>query len=149
MADAPTIREPGTPAEWSAYYALRWQVLRQPWKQSPGSERDEDDAEAWHRAAFDVAGTLVGCARLHRRADGQAQVRYMAVAESGRGRGVGGMLLAELERVAGGQGFTSIVLEARTNAVGFYARAGYHDDGPGHRLFGEIEHRVMKKTINH
>ena len=35
------IRSPSQTSEYNAYYSLRWQVLRAPWKQAKGSEKDE------------------------------------------------------------------------------------------------------------
>lgn len=41
------------------------------------------------------------------------------------GRGVGSVLLAELEGYARGQGFSELRLQSSLNAMGFYERAGY------------------------
>ena len=41
----PLFTPPRTPAEWAAYYHLRYAVLRQPWQQPPGSERVPADDE--------------------------------------------------------------------------------------------------------
>ena len=62
-----------------AYYAFRWQILREPWNQPPGSEKDEFESRAIHLAAWDDAGRLIGIGRLHRVAENYGQVRYMAV----------------------------------------------------------------------
>ena len=37
------IRSPKTTDEWQEYYDLRYRVLRQPWNQPRGSERNEGD----------------------------------------------------------------------------------------------------------
>ena len=97
-----TVRAPQTPDEWTAYFALRYAVLRQPWGQPPGSERADDDDQptTCHAAAFAPNGTLVGVGRLHMTSDNQGQLRYMAVAAETRGAGVGSAILQHLE-VAG------------------------------------------------
>ena len=102
-----------------AYYELRWRVLRKPWGQPFGSERDELDDAATHVAGYDEAKRLVCVGRLHAVETGVGQVRYMAVEEPLRGRGLGQAVLDELERLAKRQGMSVIVLDARESAVGF------------------------------
>ncbi|GIV56898.1 MAG: hypothetical protein KatS3mg040_1666 [Candidatus Kapaibacterium sp.] len=140
------IRAPSSPSEWEAYYALRYRILRQPWDQPPGSERDELEPIACHRAAIEQStGRIVGCGRIHRRDDGTAQIRYMAVEEGYRNLGIGSLLLESLEEWAVEQGFRTIVLYARRPAVAFYERYGYRIVAPAHTLFGAIEHVLMQK----
>ena len=83
------IRSPESESEFVAYYELRWRVLRKPWGQPFGSERDELDATATHVAGYDEAKRLVCVGRLHAVETGVGQVRYMAVEEPMRGRGLG------------------------------------------------------------
>jgi len=142
------IRSPETDTEFEAYYDLRWRVLRQPWGQSPGSERDELDDDATHVAGYDEVKGLVCVGRLHAVETGVGQVRYMAVEEPLRGRGLGQAVLNELERLAKRQGMSVIVLDAREAAVGFYRRNGYEAVGEGHVLFGEVRHSKMRKRLD-
>ena len=130
-----------------AYYELRWRVLRMPWGQPSGSERDELDDAATHVAGFDEVKRLVCVGRLHAVETGVGQVRYMAVEESLRGLGLGQAVLDELERLAKRQGISVIVLDARESAVGFYRRNGYEAVGEGHVLFDEVRHSKMKKKF--
>ena len=142
------IRSPETDTEFEAYYDLRWRVLRQPWGQSSGSERDELDDDAAHVAGYDEVKGLVCVGRLHAVETGVGQVRYMAVEEPLRGRGLGQAVLDELERLAKRQGMSVIVLDAREAAVGFYRRNGYEAVGEGHVLFGEVRHSKMRKRLD-
>ena len=130
-----------------AYYELRWRVLRKPWGQPFGSERDELDDAATHVAGYDEVKRLVCVGRLHTVETGVGQVRYMAVEESLRGLGLGHAVLDELERLAKRQGISVIVLDARESAVGFYRRNGYEAVGDGHVLFDEVRHSKMKKKF--
>ena len=51
-------------------------------------------------------------------------------------RGVGAVLLAELERLAAGRGLTRLQLKASLNAEPFYQASGYASDGPGVHQIG-------------
>lgn len=140
------IRAPATPDEWDAYYALRYRVLRQPWGAPPGSEKDQLEARAIHRIAVDTStGRIVGCGRIHLRPDGIAQIRFMAVDEHYRGRGIGSMLLSNLEQWARDHAIPTIVLYARSTAVEFYRNHGYRVIEQAHTLYGAIEHVLMQK----
>ncbi|MEJ2362384.1 MAG: thioesterase, partial [Gammaproteobacteria bacterium] len=39
-----TYKSPQTKQEWQAYFDLRWRILRAPWQQARGSERDDLEA---------------------------------------------------------------------------------------------------------
>jgi GNAT superfamily N-acetyltransferase len=83
------VRPPQTDEEFARYYDLRWQILRAPWRQSRGSERDELETTADHAAVFDERGAVLAIGRLHLNSPTEAQIRYMAVADVVRGQGVG------------------------------------------------------------
>ena len=141
------VRSPETETEFRVYYDLRWRVLREPWGQPLGSERDEHDVTATHVAGYDEAKRLVCVGRLHAVGTDVGQVRYMAVKESLRGRGLGQAVLDEIERLAKQQGMRTIVLDAREEVAGFYLRNGYVATGDGHTLFGEVRHTKMEKSL--
>ena len=48
------ITEPKTRDEFEAYYLLRYQVLREPWNQPRGSEKDDMENECIHIMASDI-----------------------------------------------------------------------------------------------
>jgi len=141
------IIEPAHPEQFRAYYELRWQLLRAPWEQPRGSERDALEDSAIHLMAIDESGTAIGVGRLHFNTDTEAQIRYMAVTDASRRHGVGSLLLQALERRATGKGARRIVLDARETALGFYRSRGYSEIGTGHVLFGCIRHIRMRKTL--
>ena len=72
------IREPQNKEEWDKYYHLRWKVLRQPWNQPLGTERDTLEDQAKHFAAFEEAN-IIGVGRLDHVDFGVCQIRFMAV----------------------------------------------------------------------
>ncbi len=149
---SPTIHAPRTPAEWAAYYQLRYAVLRQPWQQPPGSERvAADDAPNTIHALLlaDAGGPPAARAvgMLQPTGSGQGQIRFMAVAPVAAGTGAGRQVVAYLEARARAVGIGEIVLHSREAAVGFYQKLGYAVVGPSHLLFGEIQHFLMRKEL--
>lgn len=156
MPTTPTpIQAPRTPAEWAAYYALRFAVLRQPWQQPPGSERVPADDEPGTRHALllaesdDSAAPPVALAvgMLQPTGAHQGQIRFMAVAPEAVGTGAGRRVVAYLEAQARAIGLTEIVLHAREAAVGFYEKLGYAVVEPSHVLFGVIPHFLMRREL--
>lgn len=137
-----------TDEEFSAYYLLRWQILRAPWSQPKGSEKDELESQSIHRGAFDENNTLVGISRLHFTSQHNAQVRYVAVSSEYSGKGIGRLLMIDIEQQAMKRGATRIDLNARENALSFYRKIGYLGDEFSHQLFGEINHFAMHKFIS-
>ncbi len=142
-----TIKSPQTISEHQQYYDLRWRILRAPWQQSRGTERDEHEAGAIHVIAIQPDGNVIGVARLHQLNRITAQIRYMAVEDHLQKNGVGKALLHYLEEQAVVLGIKQINLDARENCVGFYLKQGYHITGSGHVLYGEIRHQKMQKQI--
>lgn len=141
------VRPPRSAAELEACYRLRHAVLRAPWSQPMGSERDELEQQAFHLMAIDTSGEVLAVGRLHGVDPQTAQIRYMAVREDQRGSGLGLRVLTGLEREAARLGFQTIVLNARESVAAFYQRHGYEDVGPGPLLFGSIPHRRFSKQL--
>lgn len=110
----------------------------------PDLERDDLDASAVHLLAEDD-GVVVGCCRLVR--DGDAvRLGRMAVAAAGRGRGVGARLLEFAEDVARRSGAAEVTLHAQVAVRGFYARAGYAEEGDEF-LDAGIVHVAMRRNL--
>ena len=141
------VKQPQTDSELEKYYDLRWRILRAPWQQPRGSERDEYESKAIHAMAIDNKDKLIGVARLHQTDKASAQIRYMAVDEAVQNQGVGKALLHYLEKRASTQGIQVIELNAREKSVGFYSKQGYVVTGPGHILYGVIKHQKMQKKL--
>ncbi len=77
--------------------------------------------------ARDESGAAVGMGAL-RRHEGAGEVKRMFVAPSTRGSGLGGAILAEIEKLARAEGFPKLVLETGSNfdaAKRVYERAGF------------------------
>ena len=140
------IRSPKTQNEWESYYDLRYRILRQPWNQPRGSERNEGDDSAIH-AAFFQNGVLIGVSRLDLMENEFGQIRFMAVETTNQGFGIGEKLMLHLEGIAIQNGRKKIILHAREVAIGFYQKLGYELIEKSHLLFGEIQHYLMEKAL--
>ena len=142
------IIEPTTSEEFKKYYNLRYEILRQPWGQPPGSERDEGEETSIHRMIIDnKTGNALAVGRLQFNSEDEAQIRYMAVAGDLQGKGLGSQIISALEDVARGKGIQRIILSARENALQFYKNNGYNIMKKTHLLFGEIQHWLMGKEL--
>ena len=140
------IIEPKSSEEFKKYYNLRYEILRKPWGQSVGSERDKEDETSIHRLIIDDSTEeTLAIGRLQFNSIDEAQIRYMAVADGYQGQGLGSKILGALEKNALEQGVRWIILQARENAVQFYKNNGYEIVKKSYILFGEIQHWLMRK----
>ena len=140
------IKEPETKEEFEQYYDLRWRILRQPWNQPCGSEKDEKENDSIHIMVV-LNDKVIGCGRGHFNSNIEAQIRYMAVDKDCQRKGVGTKILKTLERKLKEKGAGVIILNARENAVIFYQNHDYKIIGKGQTLFDVIEHCKMRKEI--
>ncbi len=140
------VTEPTTPQEFERYYQLRWDVLRRPWNQPIGSERDENEATSIH-AMICEGDECLAVGRLQFNSPTEAQVRFMGVRQDQNGRGFGREIMQYLEQKANEHGRHHIVLQARENAVVFYERLGYTITEKTFLLWGEIQHYKMEKLL--
>ena len=143
-----TLVEPSSPEQLEQYYDLRWRILRAPWKQPRGSEKDILEEDSYHLMVVDPAGQIMGVGRLHLNTPQQAQIRFMAVETREQRKGIGKKLLQALEAKAREWGAAEIVFDARANIAGFYKRYGYVTLAPGHTLFDSVHHYKMHKYLN-
>lgn len=140
------LRSPNSAEEWQQYFLLRWQMLRQPWQQPLGSEQDELEQQAYHLMLVNNNGDIGAIGRIHLLSANIGQIRYMAVAATYQGKGLGSKILQALERKAAELGCYTIRLNARDTALGFYQSHGYQSQGVAPALYG-ISHTAMNKTI--
>ena len=141
------IRQPQTEDEFKSYLLLRWQLLRAPWNQPQGSEVDDIEDQCFHLMAVNEDQEVIAVARLQFNSESEAQIRYMAVAGSYQGQGIGRRLIKTMEQHAGDTACRKIVLDAREAAVGFYQRLGYDIDEKSYLLFEQIQHFRMSKAL--
>lgn len=78
-------------------------------------------------------GAVVGCGALRRHAGGIGEVKRMYTRPTHQGRGIGGQIVAEIERLARTEGMRQLVLETGDRhpaAWHVYERAGFRRCGP-------------------
>ncbi len=142
-----TIKEPQTPKEFEAYYLLRYEILRKPWNQPPGSEKDAYEDSSIHIMACDQNDSIIGICRLQLNSPTETQLRFMGVKEDTQGLGIGKLLLDYSEKKAKHLGANKQVLQARENALEFYKKCGYTLIEKSFLLWDEIQHYLMEKKI--
>ena len=140
------IISPKTDKDFEKYFELRWRILRKPWNQPVGSERDDDEAISFHLMATEN-NRVLGVARLQFTSDTTAQLRYMAVDQQVEGQGIGRAIIKAMEIHGRDNGASSIMLHARENAVGFYEKMGFRTEEKSYLLFDCIQHYKMTKKI--
>jgi N-acetylglutamate synthase-like GNAT family acetyltransferase len=141
------IIQPLTSSDFEKYYQLRWEILRKPWNQPEGSEKDNMEDTSIHALMLDDNNEAIAVCRIQMNDATTAQVRFMAVAENQQGKGIGSKILDYIEQKAIEQGAKKMILDARDNAVIFYEHNGYQLLEKGHLLYGSIQHYKMKKTL--
>lgn len=141
------IRSPKTKEEWDKYYQLRWEVLRKPWNQPIGSEKDSSEDTSIHFMAIDDDNEILGVCRLQKNSETEGQIRFMAVAEKAQGKGIGKLLINAVENKSKELGIKTIVLQARENAVPFYKSCHYTVVEKTFLLFNSIQHYLMTKKL--
>lgn len=140
------VEAPVTPIDFDKYFQLRFAVLREPWKQPLGSEKDDLENYATH-AIIKISSEVVAVGRMHISDKNIGIIRYMAVHPAFRGSGLGNKVLRYLESEARKKNLKTIELNARENAVEFYIKNGYSNMGSSHVLYDEIQHFLMRKPL--
>ena len=138
---------PKSKSDFDSYYYLRWKILRKPYDQKIGSEKDSRELDSYHIMASNSDGKLVGVGRIHKYDEKKSQIRYMAVEEDYRKKNVGMLILNKLEVYAINNSIDSIYLNSRESALGFYIKNGYKIIEKSHVLFGNLQHWLMMKNI--
>ena len=141
-----SIKSPENKEEWDSYLLFRWEVLRKPLGMSKDSLADSIEDESFHLMGIDEEKNVIASGRVHFNSKNEAQIRYMAVDENFKRKGVGTEIVKELEKYALSKGKVSMILNARENAISFYLSLGYEEVGPYQSDTG-IPHKTMKKRL--
>ena len=141
------VRPPRTSEEFERYRDLRWKILRAPYNKPKITEQDDVGTEDYPIMVCEVDGIPIGVGRAHFISEDEAQIRSISVEEDWSGKGIGSIVLKELEKIVTEKGAKRIIIHARNNAIEFYQKNGYKTVEPSYTLFGEIEHTLMEKKI--
>ena len=141
-----SIKSPENKEEWDNYLLFRWEVLRKPLGMSKDSLADSIEDESFHLMGIDEEKNVIASGRVHFNSKNEAQIRYMAVDENFKRKGVGTEIVKELENYAISKGIVNMILNARENAISFYLSLGYEEVGPYQSDTG-IPHKTMKKSL--
>ena len=140
------IINPKSVEDLSAYYQLRWKILRKPLGFEKGSEKDNLEDISVHRA-IKKDNKLIAVGRLHFIDDKTSQIRYMGVEKGFQKKGLGKLIINEFEQVSIKRNILKIILYSRESAVKFYEKSGFTTINKAHRLKG-VQHFLMEKIIN-
>ena len=140
------IRPPESKEEWKNYFIFRWELLRKPLGMSKESLEDDLEDSSYHLMGIDDENNVIASGRVHFNDKNQAQIRYMAVKDSYKRKGIGSEIVTKLEDYASSKGAKKMVLNARENALSFYLSLGYSEKGPYQSDTG-IPHSKMEKDL--
>ncbi|MEQ4692761.1 fatty acid biosynthesis protein FabY [Providencia manganoxydans] len=142
------LRAPKDDAEFDAYYQFRWEMLRKPFNQPLGSEKDGYDLTAHHQMVVDDKNRILAIGRLYINADNEGAIRFLAVNPVMQGKGLGKLILMALESIARQESVKRIVSSVREEAVPFFKKIGFESRG---LIAGELKtpvrHYLMIKPI--
>jgi GNAT superfamily N-acetyltransferase len=141
------ITQPKSKEDFERYFELRWRLLREPWKQPKGSEKDELEERSLHIMVCHKDRVPVAVGRAHFNTDTEAQIRFMAVEPRYQKTGLGTVVLKKLEEEVRQLGAKYVILHSRDAAISFYEKNGYKIVAPSHTLFETIPHFLMKKDF--
>lgn len=141
------ITQPKSQEDFDRYYDLRWRLLREPWNQPRGSEKDDLEERSLHLMVCRVDRIPIAVGRAHFNTDTEAQIRFMAVEPRYQKTGLGTVVLKRLEDEVRQLGAKYIILNSRDVAVPFYEKNGYKVISPSHTLFEAIQHFLMRKEF--
>ena len=140
------IKPPKSKEEWQNYFNFRWELLRKPLGMSKESLKDDREDSSYHLMGINDENDVIASGRVHFNNKKEAQIRYMAVKDSYKRRGIGSEIVIKLEDYASSKGAIRMVLNARENALSFYLSLGYIEKGPYQSDTG-IPHSRMEKNL--
>jgi len=131
--------------EYQQMIELRNQILRKPLGLTFEPAELEAEKQDILIGCFEEE-KLQGCCLLTKQDEKTVRLRQMAVISGLQGKGVGRVLMQFAENIARDRGFKTLIMHARTTALGFYEKLGYKIKGDE---FEEvtIPHYVMEKEL--
>ena len=142
------IKSPVTREDYKEYYGLRYEVLRKPWGQPKGTEKDDYEPISQHfMAVDDQTNEVVGVVKLCEREPGVGWLSHLAVAASRQNKGIGELLVKTVEKAALEKGYKVIGCLSRLNTTMYFEKFGYQIAGLPTNYFGTIQVAWMEKKL--
>ena len=118
---------------------LRNEILRKPLGMNLFDEDLEEEKDFIHLIGKNEEQELIAYLQFKKIEEDTLKMQQVVVAEHAQGKGIGRNLILFSEQFATMSGFSSIILHARENVIGFYERLGYAREGE----------RFLEVTIPH
>lgn len=142
------IKTPQTREEFKTYYDLRYRILRQPWAQPRGTEKDDYEPISTHFMAVDTeTGEVVGVIKVYEKEEGVGCFSHMAVAGVRQRQGIGRLLMDAVEEYSRMKGFKTLGCFSRLNTTQYFEQAGYRIAGLPTHYFGTTQVVWMEKNL--
>jgi len=138
-----SLRDAAYPEDLELLRAVREPVFVVEQQCPLDEEWDALDPVSRHVLAVDPQGQPIGTGRL----TPERKIGRMAVLPGARGTGVGAAIVERLMEIARELGYEAVSLHAQTHAIPFYARFGFHSEGPEFDEAG-IPHRMMRARLD-
>ena len=139
------IREVNNQQELAEMFDQRWLVLRSPLGMAKGSERDNYEDGAVHLVAM-CDRKIIASARLRELSPGLGNISYVAVLPEFQNQGIGTKMIQTLITKAQAKNLKTLRLKSRINAIKFYQRIGFSEQGNPFDFLG-IPHIFMQLEI--
>ncbi len=144
-----SIRTPSTRDDFKAYYDLRYSVLRAPWGQPRGSEKDDYEPISRHFMAVDAeTNQVVGVVKLFEKAPGLGWFSHLAVRPDCQRQGIGRQLVAAVEQASRELGFSMLGCLSRLNTTAYFEKMGFCITGLPSSYFGTTQVVWMEKPLD-
>lgn len=143
------IKSPTTREEFKVYYDLRYRILREPWGQPKGTEKDDYEPISQHFMAVESqTGQLAGVVKLFEKEPGVGWFSHLAVAGKYQHKGVGKQLIQVVEQAARQRGYKILGCQSRLNTTAYFERVGYRIAGLPSQYFGTTQVVWMEKELD-
>ena len=142
------IKHPVTHEDFKEYYSLRYEVLRKPWGQAKGTEKDDYEPISEHfMAVDDQTQKIVGVVKLCDKEPRVGWFSHLAVELGHQKKGIGTLLVKTVEQAAAEKGYKVIGCWSRLNTTLYFERFGYKIVGLPTNYFGTIQVAWMEKEL--
>ncbi|MFN5423307.1 MAG: GNAT family N-acetyltransferase [bacterium] len=132
-------------ANYNEMVALRTEILRKPLGLVFSNEELEKEKKDLLIGAFED-DRLMACCILTPLSKTSYKLRQMAVSQKMQRLGIGGLMLQFAENLARDARYNTMIINARTSAIGFYEKMGYAIHG-GEFIEVGIPHVEMRKKL--